>query len=100
MLAASVITSTCIRLRITLLTTPQPPGPLPALSLLNSKVLMFLLVSVTVLPFAPGSLARSQLAIIYYVSPNGNDTNPGTRDLPFQTIQKARDSVRTVNLDM
>jgi len=30
----------------------------------------------------------------YYVSPNGDDNNPGTKELPFRTIEKARDSIR------
>jgi hypothetical protein len=33
----------------------------------------------------------------YYVSPAGSDTNPGTFNAPFQTLTKARDTVRTVN---
>lgn len=36
----------------------------------------------------------------YYVSPNGNDGNPGTEAAPFQTIEKARAVVRTVNQGM
>jgi len=36
----------------------------------------------------------------YYVSPTGADTNPGTLSAPFQTITKARDTVRTVNSAM
>jgi len=36
----------------------------------------------------------------YYVSPTGSDTNPGTLAAPFQTITKARDTVRTVNSAM
>lgn len=36
----------------------------------------------------------------YYVSPTGNDSNPGTLTLPFQTIGKARDVVRTINGNM
>ena len=36
----------------------------------------------------------------YYVSPTGSDTNPGTIDAPFQTVTKARDTVRTVNTSM
>ncbi len=32
----------------------------------------------------------------YYVSPNGSDTNPGTEASPFKTIQKARDTIRTL----
>ncbi|MDP4226918.1 MAG: right-handed parallel beta-helix repeat-containing protein [Bacteroidota bacterium] len=37
------------------------------------------------------SLAHSQN---YYVSPSGNDHNPGTLQKPFATITKARDTVR------
>ncbi|RED61869.1 RICIN domain-containing protein [Cohnella lupini] len=36
----------------------------------------------------------------YYVSPNGNDSNPGTIGAPFKTVQRARDVVRTVNGSM
>ena len=33
----------------------------------------------------------------FYVSPEGNDKNPGTKDLPFATIEKVRDAVREIN---
>lgn len=36
----------------------------------------------------------------YYVSPSGNDGNPGTLAAPFRTLQRARDVVRTVNGNM
>ena len=36
----------------------------------------------------------------YYVSPTGSDDNPGTVSAPFQTITKARDTVRTINSAM
>lgn len=36
----------------------------------------------------------------YYVSPTGNDSNPGTEALPFRTIEKARDVIRTINSNM
>jgi parallel beta-helix repeat protein len=39
-------------------------------------------------------------AAVYYVSPNGSDSNPGTQAAPFQTIDKARAVVRTVNKSM
>ena len=32
----------------------------------------------------------------FTVSTSGNDTNPGTSDLPFKTLEKARDAVRAV----
>jgi hypothetical protein len=31
--------------------------------------------------------------IVYYVAPTGNDSNPGTESQPWQTIQKAADSL-------
>src|SRR5579863_617143 len=32
----------------------------------------------------------------FYVSPAGNDANPGTREAPFATIARARDAVRPI----
>ena len=32
--------------------------------------------------------------IIFYISPNGNDTWAGTSEMPFCTLQKARDAIR------
>ena len=32
--------------------------------------------------------------IDFFVAPNGNDTNPGTRSKPFRTLVRARDAVR------
>ena len=32
--------------------------------------------------------------IQYFVSPQGNDTNPGTRERPFATLECARDALR------
>ena len=37
----------------------------------------------------PGSESR-----YYYVSTNGNDSNPGTKALPFQTISKAANEAK------
>ncbi|MCL2743951.1 MAG: right-handed parallel beta-helix repeat-containing protein, partial [Planctomycetaceae bacterium] len=31
----------------------------------------------------------------WFVAPNGSDDNPGTKDKPFATLEKARDAVRT-----
>ncbi len=45
-----------------------------------------------------GALAGTQAS--FYVSPSGSDTNPGTLGLPFQSVAKARDVVRTVNGNM
>ncbi len=35
-----------------------------------------------------------------WVSPGGDDRNPGTEEQPLRTIEKARDIVRTMNRDM
>jgi hypothetical protein len=32
----------------------------------------------------------------FFVSPNGSDANPGTREQPFQSLTRARDAVRAV----
>lgn len=37
---------------------------------------------------------RAQIMASYYVSPTGNDNNPGTEAQPFKTIQKARNVIR------
>ncbi|MBO7319184.1 MAG: right-handed parallel beta-helix repeat-containing protein [Clostridia bacterium] len=36
----------------------------------------------------------------YYVNNNGDDSNDGTKDRPFATIERARDEVRKINADM
>ena len=36
----------------------------------------------------------------FYVSPSGNDDNPGTISAPFKTIAAARDAVRAINSSM
>jgi hypothetical protein len=46
---------------------------------------------VLLLPFLVGSvLAQVQV----YVSPSGDDRNPGSEDAPFATLERARDAVR------
>lgn len=61
-------------------------------------LILFLLSSSTsvILPHS----ASAAVQVEYYVAPNGSDTNPGTQDLPFATIQHARDEVRTINSNM
>lgn len=44
--------------------------------------------------------ATSPVQATYYVSPDGDDTNPGTESQPFATIEKARDIIRTINDNM
>ena len=35
-------------------------------------------------------------AVEYFVAPQGNDANPGTREKPFATLEKARDAIRAL----
>ena len=41
-----------------------------------------------------GLLCHAAEAATFYVATNGNDSNPGTEDLPFATLQRARDEIR------
>ena len=41
-------------------------------------------------------LALSAGAAEFYVSPSGDDTNPGTEEQPFATLERARDAVRAL----
>lgn len=40
------------------------------------------------------------MAVEFYVSPDGKDSNPGTKEKPFATIDKARGSVAKINSKM
>ena len=44
--------------------------------------------------------AQSETMQTFFISPFGNDNNPGTVEAPFKTIQKARDAVRQINRKM
>lgn len=46
---------------------------------------------------ANGIVLAEQGDINFYVSTEGDDKNPGTLELPFKTLEKARDSVRKIN---
>ena len=35
--------------------------------------------------------------VIYYIAPNGNDSNPGTIDKPFATLERAKDAIQENN---
>ncbi|MCX6143616.1 MAG: hypothetical protein NTZ35_10370 [Ignavibacteriales bacterium] len=56
-----------------------------------SKLWMFTLLLACVFCVADSSLAARKE---FFVSPKGNDRNPGTKTSPFLTITKARDAVR------
>ena len=47
---------------------------------------------------AAGAVAATAAAV--YVSPSGNDANPGTASAPVRTLQRAQALVRGLNPDM
>lgn len=51
------------------------------------------------LVFAPQK-AQAAVQATFYVSPAGNDSNPGTFSSPFKTLERARDAVRAINGNM
>ena len=54
------------------------------------------------LPARDATASRTQLpavgkfAVEYFVAPTGNDANPGTKEQPFATLEKARDAIRAL----
>lgn len=48
----------------------------------------------------PISAEKNSVWREYYVSTNGNDNNPGTKEAPFATIDGARKAIRSVNQQM
>ena len=50
----------------------------------SATILLLLLVILT--------LSLASFAATYFVSPTGDDSNPGTEQMPFKSIQKAVDS--------
>ena len=63
-------------------------------------ITMLLMVSVfSIDPIFVNTVTAAAQAT-YYVSPTGNDNNPGTISEPFLTITKARDVVRTLSGNM
>lgn len=79
---------------------------LPGAALRTSHLAAWLLPAILALPC--GALAADGGAVdasanaqaTYYLSPQGNDCNPGSLAAPFRTLTRARDVVRTVNSAM
>jgi hypothetical protein len=44
--------------------------------------------------------ALADVQATFHVAPNGSDANPGTDALPFATVERARQAVRTINKAM
>jgi hypothetical protein len=52
-------------------------------------------MSKTITGFFFAALAAYATAAEFHIAPNGSDTNPGTADKPFATLERARDAIRT-----
>jgi len=61
-----------------------------------SRIVMLLAIIAPSIP----ALVHATVQANFYVSPNGSDSNPGTQALPFATLGKARDVVRSNNIGM
>lgn len=48
---------------------------------------------------APGEAAETTPGKELHVSPSGNDSQPGTEDKPFATLERARDEIRTIKAE-
>jgi len=47
-------------------------------------------------PLGGGARSGAASPATLYVAPDGNDANPGTKDRPFATLERARDAVRAM----
>lgn len=72
----------------------QLARPLPKAEGAGIKV--FLWDGYTLRPLSTAFEYTDQQA--FYVAPGGNDQNPGTLDLPFATLERARDAMRNSNV--
>ena len=69
---------------------------LKRMTIIRCKIRLIALIIVTA--FIPTVLGATQAT--YYVSPTGDNSNPGTEREPFQTLIAARDAVRAINGSM
>ena len=64
------------------------------------KVIIGYILIITILILGIPTITRAATQSIYYVSPTGSDSNPGTVSQPFLTITKARDVTRNLSSNM
>ena len=66
----------------------------------RSKALIFVTVVAILLSTVNSALAQTPPVNFYISADSGQDTNPGSLDLPFKTLKKAQDTLRTLNKTM
>lgn len=75
--------------------TPETSGrPFPPRAAVAGHCLAALLVLSALVLFP--AVARSA-TVAFWVAPDGSDSAPGTREAPFQTLERARDAVQEVD---
>ena len=62
-------------------------------------ILVLLLLVCCLLAMVPAA-ANGTVMETFYVSPLGDDSNPGTENAPFQTLERAKSAVAEINGDM
>lgn len=65
-----------------------------------AKYYRLILLLVFLFPVLNLTAATTSAQTDLYVSPSGDDKNPGTNSRPFRTIEKARETLRSVNSKM
>lgn len=66
---------------------------IPRLLITKAILLALLWGGYTALATAPGAGVSAFNGTVYYVTPTGSDSNPGTESQPWRTIQKAADTL-------
>lgn len=61
----------------------------------STRVLLLTLLTVALL-LGFSSFAAAGQDVMFYVSPKGSDSNPGTQAKPFQTIERVQQAVRAI----
>ena len=61
------------------------------------KVISYLLICSALMGFYVPASAQEAAWKEFYVSVNGSDTNPGTQNAPFKTVERAKKAVRAIN---
>lgn len=66
--------------------------------MLRKGFIFSLIAALLLLSFPLSSMgaAGPEPGLSFFVATNGSDSNPGTQDAPFQTLEKARDAIRQV----
>ena len=86
------------------ITTNAQIGPQTKITFSNFSIGQFYVEEIVNTILSPISTAITSntgaLQYVYHVAVNGNDANPGTEELPFATIEHARDVIRTTSINM